>query len=111
MTSYIRYTIILVPTTKFVLQGIQFEWDDQKALANVRKHNVSFERACEAFFDPFLYVVDEDEYAGNELREKIIGIARDWRILYVVYVMRDDRIRVISARDATVVERVRYEAQ
>ena len=39
---------------KISLHGITFEWDSNKAATNVRKHNVSFEMACEAFFDPFL---------------------------------------------------------
>lgn len=35
------------------LQGVEFEWDDQKALANVAKHGVTFAEAAEVFFDPF----------------------------------------------------------
>ncbi len=69
------------------------------------------ELACEAFFDPMLYVLDEDEYLADELREKVIGLTRDWRLLYVVYVMREDRIRLISARETTPAERMLYETQ
>ncbi len=94
-----------------VVQEILFEWDIQKAIANVGKHRVSFEAACDAFFDPFLYVVDEEEYIVDELREKIIGMTDDWRLLFVVYVMKDERIRLISAREATNTEKVLYETQ
>ena len=36
----------------FELQGIEFEWDEEKYDVNVRKHNVKFEEAAEVFFDP-----------------------------------------------------------
>ncbi|MEW5941472.1 MAG: BrnT family toxin, partial [Chloroflexota bacterium] len=39
---------------QYTLYEILFEWDSQKAIANLRKHGISFEQACEAFFDPFL---------------------------------------------------------
>ncbi len=94
-----------------VVHEILFEWDSRKAVANHGKHKVSFEAACEAFFDPFLYVVDEEEYVGNELREKVIGMTSDWWLLWVVYAMKEDRIRIISAREATTFERVLYETQ
>jgi uncharacterized DUF497 family protein len=35
------------------LQGVTFEWDEEKARTNVEKHGVTFEEAAEAFFDPF----------------------------------------------------------
>lgn len=95
----------------FIVQEILFEWDSQKALANVRKHKVYLEDACEAFFDPFLFIVDDEEYVGDELREKVIGMTPDWNLLYIVYVMKDDRVRLISAREATTTEKVLYETQ
>jgi uncharacterized DUF497 family protein len=95
----------------FVIHEILFEWDSQKAHTNFRKHRVSLKIACEVFFDPFLYVVDEEEYVGDELREKVMGMTNEWRLLYVVYAMREDRIRLISARDATAIEKMLYETQ
>jgi uncharacterized protein len=45
--------------TRFVLQGITFIWDEHKAQENPRRHDgITFEQAAEAFFDPFLKVVD-----------------------------------------------------
>ncbi|MCL4261795.1 MAG: BrnT family toxin [Anaerolineae bacterium] len=96
--------------TTYTLQDILFEWDSHKAASNLDKHGISFELACEVFFDPFLLVMDdEEEYVDGELREKVVGITVDWRLLYVVYVMREDRIRLVSARYSTSVERKRYE--
>lgn len=95
---------------KYTLHNIFFEWDSQKAAVNLRKHDVSFELACEAFFDPFVCYLD-DEIVGSELRERIVGLTTSWIMLYIVYVMRDDRIRIVSARSATKLERETYENQ
>jgi len=74
------------------------------------KHGVSFELACESFFDPFLQRLD-DEVIDEELRESIIGLSANWQMLYVIYVMRDDIIRIVSARLVTNTERETYENQ
>ena len=95
---------------KYTLHNIVFEWDSEKAAVNLRKHNVTFELACEAFFDPFVCYLDE-EIVGTELREKIVGLTTTWLLLYIVYVMRDDIIRIVSARLVTNAEREVYENQ
>ena len=96
---------------KYSLHNITFQWDSQKAAANIRKHNgVTFELACESFFDPFVCYLD-DEMIEGELRETIIGLSMTWQLLYVVYVMRDEIIRIISARLVTNAERETYENQ
>ncbi len=95
---------------QYTLHEIVFEWDSQKAIANLRKHGVSFEQACEAFFDPFLVRL-EDAVIEDELRERILGLSTNWKTLFVVYVLRDENIRVISARLATLAERETYENQ
>ena len=95
---------------KYTLHNIVFEWNSEKAAVNLRKHNVTFELACEAFFDPFVCYLDE-EIVGTELREKIVGLTTTWLLLYIVYVMRDDTIRIVSARLVTNAEREIYENQ
>ncbi len=95
---------------KYTLHNIVFEWDSQKAARNLRKHNVTFELACESFFDPFICYLD-DEIVGSELRERIVGLTTTWLLLYIVYVMRDDIIRIVSARLVTNAEREIYENQ
>ena len=37
----------------YCLQGVEFEWDGNKARSNIEKHNITFEEAAEVFFDPF----------------------------------------------------------
>ena len=81
-----------------------------KKRLNIRKHSITFELACEAFFDPFVCYLS-DETVDGELRETIVGMATNWQLLYVVYVMRGDIIRIISARLVTNAERETYENQ
>ena len=95
---------------KYSLHNVAFEWDSQKATANLRKHKVTFELACESFFDPFICYLD-DEIVGSELRERVVGLTTTWLLLYIVYVMRDDIIRIVSARLVTNAEREIYENQ
>jgi len=66
--------------------------------------------ACEAFFDPFVCYLD-DEIIDGELRETIIGMTTAWRLLCVVYVLRGDIVRLISAQLVTNAEREQYENQ
>ncbi|MBC8509822.1 MAG: BrnT family toxin [Anaerolineales bacterium] len=95
---------------RYTLHGITFEWDSRKAASNARKHEISFELACEAFFDPFVFYLG-DEVINDELRETIIGMTKNWRLLYVVFVLNEDIVRVISARFVTKTEREDYENQ
>jgi uncharacterized protein len=89
------------------LQGVLFEWNSDKAESNVAKHGVTFEEAAEVFFDPFYQMGDAS--ANNEQRDFIIGYSLSQRILLVVYVVRQERNRIISARVATRFEQKLYE--
>jgi uncharacterized DUF497 family protein len=89
-------------------QGQVFEWDAEKAAANLLKHGISFEKACEVFFDPFLAVIDAG--GSGESRDAAIGLTEDWSLLVVVHVVREaGALRIISARTATPSERKKYE--
>ncbi|MCW9681536.1 BrnT family toxin [Dolichospermum planctonicum UHCC 0167] len=88
-------------------QGIEFEWDINKSESNFVKHGVRFEEAVEVFFDPFYQ--EGDASANNEERDFILGYSLSQRLLLVVYVERQTRNRIISARLATKTERRLYE--
>ena len=91
-----------------VIQGQVFEWDQDKAAENLRKHRISFEEACEVFFDPFVQHVDAS--SEDEPREAAIGMTETWNHLFVVHVIRhEDTIRIISARPITPQERRTHE--
>jgi uncharacterized protein len=85
-----------------------FEYDPQKAQSNRQKHGVSFAEAELVFFDP-LAIHDVDPDSKSEERFIAIGMANSGRLLVVVYTMRSDSIRLISARRATRQETKAYE--
>ena len=92
----------------FLFHGQRFVWDSEKASINLSKHGVSFEVACQIFFDPFLRL--EDASTGEEERDAAIGLTEDWTLLFVVHILREgETIRIISARPATAPERRIYE--
>lgn len=77
-------------------------------MANFDKHGISFEKACEVFFDPFMKLVDASDNA--EFRESAMGLTEDWESCFVVHLLwQGNAIRIISARRATTEERRRYE--
>jgi uncharacterized protein len=84
-----------------------FEWDDEKAAQNFADHGVSFETAKKVFEDPFATERLDDREDYGEDRYSIIGMV-DGRILTVAYTLRNDSIRIISARGAEPNERRRY---
>ena len=90
------------------LQGIEFEWDENKAAANIQKHGVTFNEAAEVFLDPF-YQTGDASINDKEERDFIIGYTFSQRLLLAVYTERVTRTRIISARPATRVERKVYE--
>ena len=91
-------------------QEQQFEWDADKAEANLRKHRIAFEAARRVFEDDFAVEwPDADLPYGpyGEMRFVITGMV-DGRLLRVAYTERNDRIRIISARKATPHEQREY---
>ncbi|MEH2089686.1 BrnT family toxin [Nostoc sp.] len=65
----------------FVLNGVTFLWNEEKARINPSNHNgITFQQAVEAFFDPFLVVVDASR--NDEERDAVIGLDRRWNLLY-----------------------------
>ena len=89
------------------IQGVTFEWDERKARVNAEKHGVTFEEAAEAFFDPFYQTGDAS--TPDEQRDFILGYSLSQNLLLVIHVERGQRIRMISARQATRFERKLYE--
>ena len=88
------------------INGRFFEWDDAKNKINKIKHGINFKTATRVFSDPYLIEEYDEEHSIDEDRWKIIGMVDD--ILFVIYANRDEKIRLISAREATEQERRRY---
>ena len=88
---------------------MQFEWDDEKASLNERKHGVSFPEAMTVFADPFTLTGFDPDHSGDEDRFITMGHAITERLLIVCHTDRDQQLRIISARLATRRERKDYE--
>ncbi len=88
---------------------VRFEWDPQKAEANLRTHVVSFAEAVTVLEDDFA-LTREDPEAVNEARFATLGLSNHAKLLVVVYAYREpDIIRVISAWKANKRQRKVYE--
>ena len=88
---------------------MNFEWDRLKDRANQRKHGISFRDAITVFADPLAKVFEDPDHSQEEKREIIIGHSAERRLLLVCFIERDDRVRIISARETTKGERQNYE--
>ncbi|MDR3001542.1 MAG: BrnT family toxin [Fibromonadaceae bacterium] len=85
-----------------------FTWDDDKSKANLKKHGVSFEQACEVFCDE--QRLEKYDTAHSTYEDRIIAIGRaKGNLLFVVNTEIDEEtIRIISARKATKQEQGAY---
>jgi len=88
---------------------MRFNWDKNKAESNFRKHGITFEDAVTIFADPYLLFTEDIKHSEEEEREWAIGESENGLILVVVFTMRQEIFRIISARKATKKERKRYE--
>ena len=94
---------------KIIIDNRLFEWDDEKAELNLKKHGVTFDTAAKVFGDEnrieeydYMHSIDEDRW-------QVIGIVG--KIIFVVYTERGEFTRLISAREATPRERRKYYAR
>jgi uncharacterized protein len=87
----------------------QFEWDVDKAAANLRKHGLSFDEAITAFADALSILLPDPDHSLEEERFVVLGMSNVGRLLVVAFVERPPRTRIISARLATRRERHDYE--
>ena len=90
---------------------MHFEWDPEKARANLAKHGISFEEAMRAFLDPLSVTILDPDHTEGEDRFVLIGQSPTGRLLVVVHTDRGDAVRLISARRATRRERRTYEQE
>lgn len=86
---------------------MSFEWDGQKAAANLRKHGVDFADAATVFADDLAITVPDGQ--SEEGRLVTLGTDALGRLLVVVYTWRGENVRIISGRGATRRERREYE--
>lgn len=86
-----------------------FEWDEEKAQSNLKRHKVSFEEGTTIFHDMFVATMPDPDHSEDEERYISIGFSVKRRLLVVVHTERGDKTRIISCRKATPTERRMYE--
>ena len=92
------------------MTDLHFEWDPEKAKANLDKHGISFEKAATVFYDESGVEFYDDEHSEWEDRFLLLGLSSEMKLLLVCHCYRseDAVIRIISARKATKSEAKHY---
>jgi len=94
----------------------RFEWDERKAIRNLRKHGVSFWEAVTIFSDPCILSRYDDEHSDREDRWVLLGESERSRLLVVIQVILEQTedlevVRIVSARRATKTEAQTYHSR
>ena len=90
---------------------MEFEWDPEKDQQNQGKHGISFDEASTVFGDPFALTINDPDHSAQENRFLTTGYSSRQRLIIVAHTDRDERVRLISARDVTATERHVYEEE
>ena len=88
---------------------MQFEWDPAKDRRNRLLHRVPFTEAAMVFGDPLAWSIGDPDHSMREARYLTTGMSNRHRVIIVSHTYRGQRIRIISARLATNIERHVYE--
>ena len=88
---------------------MNYDWDEEKAEINVKKHGVTFEEGASIFGDPFAITFPDPDHSEGEERLLSFGTSVNQRILVVCHIEHELGIRIISAREATSHERKTYQ--
>ena len=99
--------VLVICTSVHTIIEMAYQWNEDKAAANLRKHGIDFADAVSVFSDDLAITIPDERF--DEERFITIGIDAFGRVLVVVYTMRGDEIRLISARKATRREQQQYE--
>ena len=90
---------------------MEFEWNPGKAARNLKDHKITFEEAATVFSDPLSLTYPDPDHSNDESRFITVGNSIDGKLLLVSHTDRDEKIRIISAREATKRERKFYEEE
>ena len=90
---------------------VGFDWDEGNKQKNWEKHQVDYTECEEVFFNKPLLIDDDTNHSFQEQRYYVLGRTDIERTLFLVFMVRNNKIRVISARDQSKKERKIYEQQ
>lgn len=107
-TKYVLYHHIQV-APDFDLSKIDgFEWDSSN-LEHVKRHKVDYRECEETFLNEPLTVNEDETHSQTEERFRVYGQTNKRRLIFVIFTIRDSKIRVISARDQNKKERKEFQ--
>ncbi|MBU2515882.1 BrnT family toxin [bacterium] len=98
----------MVKPNKILANCTGFEWDHGNDTKNWDKHDVSTRECEQLFFNKPLIVKRDSKHSGFENRYYVLGKTDMNRLLFAVFTVRSEKIRIISARDMTENEIERY---
>lgn len=87
----------------------EFDWDGGNSEKNWLRHRVTQSECEQVFFNRPLVTTEDELHSVGEARYLALGHTDAGRLLFLVYTLRGERVRVISARDMTPQERREYE--
>ncbi len=87
---------------------VEFEWNEDKAIANIIKHKISFSEATTVFDDPYALYYKDSFHSFKEDRYIVLGYSNSNRMLIVSFTNRMNKTRIISARLTTKKEKKQY---
>lgn len=88
---------------------LEFEWDKGNIDKNLKKHKVTNKEAEQIFINRPVFILKDEKHSNSEKRHMIWGKTDDQRQLTVFFTTRNNKIRVISARNMNKKERREYE--
>jgi len=92
-----------------LLQNLEgFEWDNANREKNLIAHGVSWEETEQVFFNTPLYIVPDKKHSVVEVRYYLLGKTDAHRLLFSAFTVRNNKVRIISARDMHKKERTVY---
>ena len=92
-----------------IKEPIRFLWDKGNKEKNFKKHQVTDSESEEIFFDENKKIFKDKLHSGREERFIVLGKTNKNRLLFVVFTIRNEKIRIISARDINRKEKKLYE--
>lgn len=90
-------------------EPVSFEWDRGNLDKNYRRHKIANKEAEEVFDNEFKFVFEDKKHSETEKRYGIFGQSKNGKLLSIVFTIRNNRIRIITARNMSKKERRSYE--
>lgn len=106
---YMSHATIKNESGRILKEISSFEWDNGNKGKNFLKHRVIDEECEEVFFDQNKKILIDAVHSGIEERYLLIGKTKKQRMLFLVFTIRKNKIRIISARDLNKKEYKLYE--